>query len=87
MNPGEGRDQGRQAGYDQSFTDLAASVVKLLAAGPPERPLPDGQVVKAAALSGEDGLLFLRSSVTGVVQARRRPGGGVELNAALHSHQ
>jgi len=49
--------------------------------------LPDGQVVKAAALSGSDGLLFLRSSLTGAVEVRPRQGRTVELNAALHSNQ
>jgi len=41
-------------------------------------------VVKAAELSGRPGLLFLRNSVTGAVEARPRRGTGVELNAALH---
>jgi 2,3,4,5-tetrahydropyridine-2,6-dicarboxylate N-succinyltransferase len=47
--------------------------------------LPDGQVVKAAALAGQPGLLFIRNSTTGVVEARPRAGGTVELNEALHS--
>ena len=48
---------------------------------------PDGTVVKAAGLSGRSGLLFLRNSVTGTVEVRPRPGGSVELNSALHTHQ
>ena len=48
--------------------------------------LPGGEVVKAAALSGRDGLLFWRNSVTGALEARHRSGGGIELNAALHSN-
>jgi 2,3,4,5-tetrahydropyridine-2-carboxylate N-succinyltransferase len=48
--------------------------------------LPDGQVVKARELSGRDGLLFLRNSVTGAVQARARDGQGVALNSALHAN-
>ena len=47
--------------------------------------MPDGQVVKARSLSGESGLLFIRNSVTGAIEARRREGSGVELNAALHA--
>ena len=47
--------------------------------------LPDGQVVKAAELSGQPGLLFIRNSTTGVVEVRPRAGGTVELNTALHS--
>ena len=37
--------------------------------------LPDGQVVKAAELSGQSGLLFIRNSTTGVVEVRPRAGG------------
>ncbi len=48
--------------------------------------LPDGAVVKARELSGRDGLLFLRDSVSGAVVVRARTGGGVELNAALHAN-
>ncbi|MEU7610583.1 2,3,4,5-tetrahydropyridine-2,6-dicarboxylate N-succinyltransferase [Micromonospora sp. NPDC049204] len=46
--------------------------------------LPDGRVVKARELSGVDGLLFWRNSVTGGLEARPRTGRGIELNAALH---
>ena len=48
--------------------------------------LPDGRVVKARELSGSDGLLFIRNSVTGTIEARVRAGVGVELNAALHAN-
>ena len=48
--------------------------------------LPDGRVVKAAELSGASGLLFLRNSQTGAVEARVRKGQSVELNAALHAN-
>jgi 2,3,4,5-tetrahydropyridine-2-carboxylate N-succinyltransferase len=48
--------------------------------------LPGGAVVKALELSGESGLLFLRNSITGTIEVRRRQGKGVELNAALHSN-
>lgn len=41
------------------------------------------QVVRANELSGQDGLLFLRNSVTGAVEARSQRS-GVELNADLH---
>ena len=47
--------------------------------------LPDGQVVKAAEVSGQPGLLFIRNSTTGVVEVRPRTGGTVELNTALHT--
>jgi len=48
--------------------------------------LPDGQVVKARELSGQDNLLFLRDSVSGAVVARSRDGHGIALNTALHAN-
>ncbi|MFV0406134.1 MAG: 2,3,4,5-tetrahydropyridine-2,6-dicarboxylate N-succinyltransferase [Propioniciclava sp.] len=48
--------------------------------------LPDGSVAKAAALSGSDGLLFFRDSLSGAVRIRPRNGQQVELNAALHAN-
>ena len=48
--------------------------------------LLDGEVVKAAGLSGQSGLLFRRNSTTGAVEALRRAGTGIELNAALHAN-
>jgi 2,3,4,5-tetrahydropyridine-2-carboxylate N-succinyltransferase len=48
--------------------------------------LPGGEVVKARSLSGMSGLLFIRNSVTGAVEIRRRQRIGVELNAELHAN-
>ncbi|MGW6280622.1 2,3,4,5-tetrahydropyridine-2,6-dicarboxylate N-succinyltransferase [Kribbella sp. NPDC055071] len=48
--------------------------------------LPDGSVVKARDLSGQPGLLFIRNSVTGAVEARPRKGEGITLNEALHAN-
>jgi 2,3,4,5-tetrahydropyridine-2,6-dicarboxylate N-succinyltransferase len=48
--------------------------------------LPDGRVVKALELSGQDSLLFLRNSVTGAVEPRARDGHGIALNSALHAN-
>jgi 2,3,4,5-tetrahydropyridine-2-carboxylate N-succinyltransferase len=48
--------------------------------------LPSGDVVKASTLSGESGILFIRNSVTGQVEARARTGNGIALNEALHAH-
>jgi 2,3,4,5-tetrahydropyridine-2,6-dicarboxylate N-succinyltransferase len=48
--------------------------------------LPGGEVVKARSLSGENGLLFIRNSVTGAVELRRRQRSGVGLNAELHAN-
>ncbi|SDO83731.1 2,3,4,5-tetrahydropyridine-2-carboxylate N-succinyltransferase [Microbacterium sp. ru370.1] len=41
--------------------------------------------VKAGALSGRDGILFRRNSLTGAVEASARAGVGVTLNEALHA--
>jgi 2,3,4,5-tetrahydropyridine-2-carboxylate N-succinyltransferase len=48
--------------------------------------LPDGQVVKAATLSGEPGWQFWRNSVTGALEARPRTGAGIALNDELHAN-
>ncbi|NJP45665.1 2,3,4,5-tetrahydropyridine-2,6-dicarboxylate N-succinyltransferase [Actinacidiphila epipremni] len=48
--------------------------------------LPDGEIVKALALSGADNLLFRRNSTTGTVEALPRKGSWGGLNSVLHSH-
>jgi 2,3,4,5-tetrahydropyridine-2-carboxylate N-succinyltransferase len=48
--------------------------------------LAGGEVVKARSLSGRNGLLFIRNSVTGAVEMRHRESGGVQLNAELHAN-
>lgn len=52
-----------------------------------EAPRADGTrpTTKAAELSGRSGLLFRRNSLTGAVEAVRRAGVGVTLNADLHA--
>lgn len=52
-----------------------------------ESPTADGSrpVVKGAALSGRDGLLFRRNSLSGAIEVVRRAGVGVTLNEALHA--
>ena len=49
--------------------------------------LADGRRVKARELSGQPGLMFLRNSVTGTVEARPRPAAWGGLNAQLHTAQ
>jgi 2,3,4,5-tetrahydropyridine-2,6-dicarboxylate N-succinyltransferase len=46
---------------------------------------PDGAVVKASELSGQDGMLLRRHSVTGRVEVLARTGPGIALNPALHA--
>jgi len=48
--------------------------------------MPDGEVVKASALSGVDGLQFWRNSVSGALEARPRAGHSFTLNTALHAN-
>ena len=48
--------------------------------------LQDRSVVKARSLSGSSGMLYLRNSVTGTVEARSRSGAGISLNSALHAN-
>lgn len=48
--------------------------------------LPDGRVVKGRELSGVSGVLFVRNSITGRVEALPRTAGAVELNADLHAN-
>jgi 2,3,4,5-tetrahydropyridine-2-carboxylate N-succinyltransferase len=49
--------------------------------------LPDGEVVKAAELTGASGLLFRRNSQSGAIEALPRSGRWGGLNEALHSAQ
>ena len=49
--------------------------------------MPDGEVVKAKALSGHDGLLFRRNSKSGQIEAIAREGAGWQgLNEDLHDN-
>lgn len=45
----------------------------------------EDRVIAARELSGANGILFRRHSLSGAVQAIRRSGVGIELNRALHS--
>lgn len=49
--------------------------------------LPDGKVIKAAQLSGQNDLLFRRNSQTGAIEVQQKKGAGWGgLNAALHAN-
>jgi 2,3,4,5-tetrahydropyridine-2,6-dicarboxylate N-succinyltransferase len=48
--------------------------------------LPDGTIRKAVEFSGQSGLLFWHSSVTGALEVRQRTGEGIALNPALHAN-
>ena len=78
---------GANAGVGVSLGDDCVVEAGLYVTAGTKVTLPGGQVVKALTLSGEPGLLFLRNSVSGAIEVRRRAGASVELNAALHSLQ
>ncbi|MFV0534880.1 MAG: 2,3,4,5-tetrahydropyridine-2,6-dicarboxylate N-succinyltransferase [Cumulibacter sp.] len=48
--------------------------------------LPDGSTKRGSELSGQNGILFIRNSVTGAIEARPREGQGIVLNDALHAN-
>ncbi|HEX2297812.1 MAG TPA: 2,3,4,5-tetrahydropyridine-2,6-dicarboxylate N-succinyltransferase [Pseudonocardiaceae bacterium] len=79
---------GANAGIGISLGDDSVVEAGLYVTAGTKVTLPDGTVVKARELSGVDGLLFRRDSVTGTVQAVYRRGRvGIELNAALHANE
>ncbi len=77
---------GAEAGVGISLGDDCVVEAGLYVTAGTKVTLPGGAVVKAVQLSGRDGLLFLRNSMTGAVEARNRRGSGVELNSALHDN-
>jgi 2,3,4,5-tetrahydropyridine-2-carboxylate N-succinyltransferase len=77
---------GAQAGVGIALGDDCVVEAGLYLTAGTKVALPDGSVVKARELSGQDGLLFIRNSVTGAVEARAREGHGIALNAALHAN-
>lgn len=77
---------GAESGIGISLGDDCVVEAGLYVTAGTKVALPDGRVVKASDLSGLNGLLFLRNSTTGAVEARPRRGQSVELNAALHAN-
>jgi 2,3,4,5-tetrahydropyridine-2-carboxylate N-succinyltransferase len=77
---------GAQSGLGISLGDDCVVEAGLYVTAGTKVTLPDGRVVKAAQLSGQSGLLFLRDSVSGAVVARSRQGRTVVLNSALHAN-
>jgi 2,3,4,5-tetrahydropyridine-2,6-dicarboxylate N-succinyltransferase len=77
---------GANAGIGISLGDDCAVEAGCYVTAGSKISLPDGRVVKARDLSGVDGLVFWRNSVTGALEARPRTGRGIELNAALHAN-
>jgi 2,3,4,5-tetrahydropyridine-2,6-dicarboxylate N-succinyltransferase len=78
---------GANAGIGISLGDDCVVEAGLYVTAGTKVTLPDGTVVKARELSGADGVLFRRDSITGTVQLVHRAGtAGIELNAMLHSN-
>ena len=77
---------GAESGVGISLGDDCVVEAGLYVTAGTKVTMAGGAVVKAAQLSGHSGLLFIRNSVTGAVEARSRVGTGVELNDALHAN-
>jgi 2,3,4,5-tetrahydropyridine-2-carboxylate N-succinyltransferase len=77
---------GANAGIGISLGDNCVVEAGLYVTAGTKVTLPDGRLVKARELSGQDGLLFRRNSATGAVEVVTRTGVGVELNEALHAN-
>jgi 2,3,4,5-tetrahydropyridine-2-carboxylate N-succinyltransferase len=77
---------GANAGIGISLGDNCVVEAGLYVTAGTKVTLPDGRLVKARELSGQDNLLLRRNSTTGAVEVVDRTGAGVELNAALHAN-
>ena len=77
---------GANAGIGISLGDDCVVEAGLYVTAGTKVTLPDGSTAAARTLSGQDGLLFRRNSVTGAVQVLARTGEGIALNAALHAN-
>jgi 2,3,4,5-tetrahydropyridine-2-carboxylate N-succinyltransferase len=77
---------GANAGIGISLGDDCVVEAGLYVTAGTKVTLPDGSTAAARTLSGQDGLLFRRNSVTGAVQVLARTGEGIALNAALHNN-
>jgi 2,3,4,5-tetrahydropyridine-2-carboxylate N-succinyltransferase len=77
---------GANAGIGISLGDDCVVAAGIYITAGTKVTLPDGRVVKARELSGQNNLLFWQNSVTGAFEVRPRKGTGIELNAALHAN-
>ncbi|GEL18573.1 2,3,4,5-tetrahydropyridine-2,6-dicarboxylate N-succinyltransferase [Pseudonocardia asaccharolytica DSM 44247 = NBRC 16224] len=77
---------GANAGIGISLGDDCVVEAGLYVTAGTKVALPDGSTVAARMLSGQDGLLLRRNSVSGAVEALPRTGQGIALNAALHAN-
>jgi 2,3,4,5-tetrahydropyridine-2-carboxylate N-succinyltransferase len=75
---------GANSGIGISLGDGCVVEAGLYVTGGTIVTLPDGEMVKGRDLSGADGLLYRRNSVTGAVEALPRSGSWGGLNEILH---
>jgi 2,3,4,5-tetrahydropyridine-2-carboxylate N-succinyltransferase len=75
---------GANAGIGISLGDRCVVEAGLYVTAGSKVLLPDGDIVKAGALSGAHDLLFRRNSLTGGIEVVNRTGSWGGLNAALH---
>ena len=76
---------GANAGVGFSLGDDCVVEAGLYVTAGSKVTLPDGEVVKARALSAAPGLLFRRNSVSGAIEAVPRTGSWGGLNSILHA--
>jgi 2,3,4,5-tetrahydropyridine-2-carboxylate N-succinyltransferase len=82
---GEGCLLGANSGLGISLGDHCTLEAGLYLTASSKVKLPDGEIVKAAQLSGRNDMLFIRNSLTGAIEMRSKAKGGWQgLNAALH---
>ncbi|QJY44960.1 2,3,4,5-tetrahydropyridine-2,6-dicarboxylate N-succinyltransferase [Pseudonocardia broussonetiae] len=77
---------GANAGIGISLGDDCVVEAGLYVTAGTKVVLPDGTTAAARTLSGRDGLLLRRNSVTGAVEVLPRTGDGIALNADLHKN-
>jgi 2,3,4,5-tetrahydropyridine-2-carboxylate N-succinyltransferase len=83
---GEGCLIGANAGIGISLGDGCIVEAGLYVTGGTKVSLPDGRTVAARKLSGRDGLLFRRNSITGAVEVLQAEGDWGDLNTELHTN-
>jgi 2,3,4,5-tetrahydropyridine-2,6-dicarboxylate N-succinyltransferase len=86
LSIGRGCLLGANAGIGISLGDGCVVEAGCYVTGGSRVTLPDGSVVKARELSGRNGLLFRRNSVSGALEALPRDGDWGALNAELHAN-
>jgi 2,3,4,5-tetrahydropyridine-2,6-dicarboxylate N-succinyltransferase len=77
---------GANAGIGISLGDDCAVEAGCYVTAGSKLTLPDGSVVKASVLSGADGILLRRNSLTGTLECVPRTGSWGGLNSVLHSN-